>query len=94
MLTNIMDMLFTLLPIFVVLILIMTLKKSRINSAKKPKTVSSDGHVIKPKDDPTCAKYGHIHEETKHRYVVHDEPVEGYVNLNGKLMSLKEAAKY
>ena len=61
---------------------------------KPAKTVSSDGHVIDPKNDPTCAKYGHVHEETKHRYIVHDEPVEGYVNLNGKLITLQEAAKY
>ena len=93
---------FGFVPIIIVaIVLIFSLKKKNQNktvkkaySAGPSKTVSSDGHVIKPENDPTCAKYGHVHEETKHRYIVHDEPVEGYVNLNGRIISLKEAAKY
>ena len=96
------DLVFSLIPVIIVaVVIIISMKKKNANrtvkkvySTRPPKTVSSDGHVIKPENDPTCAKYGHVHEETKHRYIVHDEPVEGYVNLNGKLMTLKEAAKY
>ena len=105
---NLFEFIFSIFPVlFVVFLIVFSVKKSlpkRENSqrsgrvkprpVKPSKTVSSDGHVIDPENDPTCAKYGHVHEEVKHRYIVHDEPVEGYVNLNGKLISLKEAAKY
>ncbi len=65
-----------------------------VKKKKKPPTVSSDGHQIPPDMDPTCAKYGHVHEETGHRYIVHEEPEQGYVILNGKKISLKDAARY
>ena len=106
---NLFDLIFSIFPIlFIVFIIVFSVKKKlpkpevprrseagmQSRPGKPAKTVSSDGHVIDPKNDPTCAKYGHVHEEVKHRYIVHEEPVQGYVNLNGKLISLKEAAKY
>ena len=106
MLSELEELFFSIFPfVFVFIIIMIALKSKRTNAdrsrqsrpkmpIKPAKTVSSDGHMIEPENDPTCAKYGHMHEEVKHRYVVHDEPVEGYVNLNGKLMTLKEAAKY
>lgn len=48
---------------------------------------SSDGHIVPRKDDMTCeTKYGHHHTsiDGEHpRYIVHEEPNEGYVILNG-----------
>lgn len=93
---DIMEFIFTLVPLAFIIAVIYAVNNKTKNKRgnRKPQTVSSDSHVIKPEDDPTCAKYGHVHDEIKHRYIVHDEPVEGYVNLNGRLMTLKEAAKY
>lgn len=51
--------------------------------------ISSDGHIINPKDDITCTNLpGHDHRpipgvSDKPRYIVHEEPEKGYVILNG-----------
>jgi hypothetical protein len=74
------------------------------NAASKPKkkgrkpnylvgrTISSDGHTIPYKDDITCeTKDGHHHPTSNQpRYIVHEEPEEGYVILNGKKIRLKD----
>ncbi len=58
-------------------------------------TVSSDGHRIPPSKDITCeGQYGHSHENTGPRYIVHEEPTTGYCNLNGKIVALKDCWKY
>ena len=80
--------------VFILVILRFVKKAGKSVPAAPKKTVASDGHVLKGYNDPTCARYGHEHKDLNKRYIVHDEPVEGYVNLNGKLMTLKEAAKY
>lgn len=53
---------------------------------KKP-LVSSDGHVVPKQQDITCEnEFGHQHPKNKEygrRYIVHEEPEEGYVVLNG-----------
>ena len=56
-------------------------------------TVSSDGHKVPASQDLTCEQeYGHVHDrkamqeaekEYGRRYVVHEEPTEGWVVLNG-----------
>ncbi|MEE1354878.1 hypothetical protein [Absicoccus porci] len=39
---------------------------------------------IKPKKDVTCeTQYNHDHDKQSERYIVHDEPEQGYVILNG-----------
>ena len=46
---------------------------------------SDDGHLVSPQQDLTCdTQYGHRHgtSETK-RYIVHEDPPQGYVVLNG-----------
>lgn len=45
--------------------------------------ISSDGHRIPPSKDITCAAYGHTHPESAPRYIVHEDPENGYVILNG-----------
>ena len=59
---------------------------SIISSAARRKntTYSSDGHAVPREDDFTCeTKYGHQHDYSERRYVVHEEPQQGYVVLNG-----------
>lgn len=56
------------------------------------RTVSSDGHVVPRNQDLTCdTVYGHTHgSEDARRYIVHEDPPEGYVILNGIKRSLEE----
>ncbi len=58
--------------------------KSVIEATRsKEGTRSDDGHVVRKEQDMTCnTKYGHDHPETK-RFIVHEDPDEGYVVLNG-----------
>lgn len=50
-------------------------------------TVAHDGHRIPQENDVTCeGQYGHDHSSgalPEKRYIVHEEPEEGYVILNG-----------
>ena len=40
--------------------------------------------ALKPKQDITCeTQYEHDHKDQGERYIVHDEPEQGYVILNG-----------
>ncbi len=58
-------------------------------------TVASDGHRIPKGKDITCeGQYGHRHEDMGPRYIVHEEPTEGYCILNGKKVALKDCWKY
>ncbi len=68
---------------------------NRAGTGKKRKTVSSDGHTIPKSRDITCeGQYGHRHEGMEERYIVHEEPTEGYCILNGKKVALKDCWKY
>ncbi len=68
-------------------------KPVRINMPKP--TVASDGHRIPRGKDITCeGQYGHDHGERVPRFIVHEEPTEGYCNLNGKIVALKDCWKY
>lgn len=69
----------------------------KAKKAKKPnpmigRTLSDDGHTIPYKDDITCeAKDGHSHPTSNQpRYIVHEEPEDGYVVLNGKKVKIKD----
>ena len=62
---------------------------------------ASDGHTISAKDDISCARYGHDHSHgmkqdgfPEAQFIVHDEPEEGYINLNGKILKRSEADEY
>ena len=58
---------------------------------------TSDGHMLSEEQDITCRQYGHNHpswEEPAIRYIVHDDPEEGFIILNGKKMRITEADKY
>ena len=66
-------------------------------TASKRRTRSSDGHWLREEQDITCRQYGHNHPrsvEPQSRYIVHEEPTEGYIVLNGKKMLRTEADKY
>lgn len=57
-------------------------------------TRSDDGHTVRKKEDLTCEnKYGHVHADDHHRYIVHEEPEEGYVILNGVKRKLTDCDK-
>ena len=63
--------------------------------------IASDGHRISAEDDISCARYGHDHSNDpmqkdipKEQFIVHNEPPEGYINLNGKIIKLTEADEY
>jgi len=68
---------------------------------RKP-TISSDGHTVSPNEDLTCERVdGHVHSESStleqeygKRYIVHNEPENGYVILNGVKRKLKDCSKY
>ena len=69
--------------------------RSNFSNLNVRRTVSSDGHVVPKKDDFTCeGKEGHYHEpqseEFGQRYIVHEEPENGYVVLNGKMIRLED----
>lgn len=71
-------------------------------NAYRHRTISSDGHAVAHNEDLTCeTRQGHVHPETLqlekeygHRYIVHDEPEEGYVVLNGVKRKLTDCDKY
>lgn len=56
-------------------------------SRRRGRTISSDGHAVPKDQDLTCEdEYGHHHPslpDAQPRYIVHEEPTEGYVILNG-----------
>ena len=66
-------------------------------TASKRAARSSDGHWLREEQDITCRQFGHNHPnsvEPQSRYIVHEEPTEGYIVLNGKKMLRTEADKY
>lgn len=73
-----------------------TEKLPGIGSSKRAAR-SSDGHFLKKNQDITCRQFGHDHpewEEPATRYIVHDDPEDGFIILNGKKMRITEADKY
>ena len=73
-----------------------TEKLPGLRGSKRPPR-ASDGHVMKGEQDISCRRFGHDHpewEEPSMRYIVHDDPEEGYIILNGKKMKITEADKY
>ena len=73
--------------LFVLVIVFVSIAASSSAALKQHKpTVSDDGHRIPKKMDLTCeGEYGHEHSkaESQPRYIVHEEPEDGYVVLNG-----------
>lgn len=65
-------------------------------AARRPAR-STDGHVLRGEQDITCRQFGHRHneeEEPATRFIVHDDPEDGYILLNGKKMRISEADRY
>ncbi len=57
---------------------------------------ADDGHRLFGDEDVSCSRFGHVHPEADDmpRYIVHDDPEDGYILLNGKKMLLSEADRY
>jgi hypothetical protein len=68
---------------------------SALIAASKKRTRSDDGHAVPRRQDLTCEKkYGHQHpDDGTHRYIVHEDPEEGYVILNGVKRKIKDCDK-
>lgn len=68
---------------------------NKSGSGRTKPTIAMDGHRIPKAKDVTCeGQYGHDHGNTGPRYIVHEEPTEGYCILNGKKVALKDCWKY
>lgn len=77
------DVIFTLIiAAFWALLLLSFVRKAASKTGRR-RTYSSDGHVIPRDQDLTCERYGHEHGALEGRYIVHEDPPEGYVVLNG-----------
>ncbi len=88
-----------------VLLTIFTATSASLIRIRKP-TVAHDGHVLRRENDITCeTQYGHNHPRIEEfnpdgtssslsgptpRYIVHDDPEEGYVVLNGIKRKLED----
>ncbi len=74
-----------------------TQMRSILGSGSNTRARSTDGHVLSKDQDITCRKYGHRHsrrEEPEMRFLVHDDPEQGYILLNGVKMRITEADQY
>ncbi|MCR5373703.1 MAG: hypothetical protein K6E41_09650 [Solobacterium sp.] len=86
--------------IFLLAMIVITIGSIRraqqtVVSGRRP--VSSDGHVVPPEEDLTVstgashyAHHEHNEEDFGRRYIVHNEPVQGYVILNGIMRKLED----
>ena len=69
--------------------------QSRNGSRRNSPARSTDGHMLRGKQDITCRQFGHVHpEDTAPRFIVHDDPEDGYILLNGIKMRISEADDY
>ena len=61
---------------------------------QRRRTISDDGHYVTPSEDLTCeTTSGHRHENSSEfgqRYIVHNEPEDGYVVLNGVMRRIED----
>lgn len=94
-----MEFLFSILSILVWVVIVLFWIRFFSRKAGTKKTVAADGHVIPPQNDITCeGKEGHVHKplpaseqkEYGPRYIVHDDPEEGYVVLNGVMRKISD----
>ncbi len=87
------DIFFVIIVVYLVIMVFISIFSSRTrvnsNAQGRRRPVSSDGHEVPRAQDLTCeTKYGHVHNrlpeyERTPRYIVHEDPEEGYVVLNG-----------
>lgn len=70
-------------------------KESQGRLSRRTPARASDGHILRGKNDITCRQFGHHHEEdSAPRYIVHDDPEDGFIILNGVKMRISEADQY
>jgi hypothetical protein len=96
-------LLFMFLLVMVMILFTYVRYRSKLSRQKqmypRRRTVSSDGHAVSRRDDITCTdEAGHNHQkeisrmeqEFGPRYIVHNDPEEGYVVLNGVKRRLED----
>ena len=75
---------------FLVWIVVVTIITTIRNYARS-ETISSDGHIVSKEEDLTCNNIaGHSHKPVEGRYIVHNEPNNGYVVLNGEVKKIED----
>ncbi len=77
--------------VFMAAVISLAVKNQEGKTRKAP--VSDDGHAVPKEQDLTCERYGHDHQENTEfgrRYIVHEDPEEGYVILNGIKRKISE----
>ena len=94
-----MEFMFFFVWIFIVITFVIAILGSTASKFKgkvRMPTIAHDGHVIPRENDITCeSTYGHNHAyavsmgETP-RYIVHEDPDDGYVVLNGVLRRIED----
>lgn len=92
------DAFFTSLIILCCIIYVLSIISVASKKKQRGRQISSDGHVVQKSQDFTCeTNYGHEHdapqESFERRYIVHEDPEEGYVVLNGIKRKLEDCAK-
>ena len=83
---------------FLILVAVINIVNAIISSGKRAgnrsrRSISDDGHAVPRSQDLTCeTKYGHDHGgiEAQKRYIVHEDPEEGFVVLNGIKRRIKD----
>ena len=80
---------------FVFIVVSAIIKKEVVRKAGRSGLRSSDGHFVKRSEDLTCeTNDGHNHRDNSaeygRRYIVHNEPNEGYVVLNGEIRKIED----
>lgn len=90
------DIIFITWIVIIVLTAVVTsIAGKKRNAGRRSVRVSSDGHKIPRNMDITCeGEYGHNHsipaDLAEKRYIVHEEPEEGYVILNGVKRNIRD----
>lgn len=70
----------------IIFIAVISIVSAALRKAVRRPVRSSDGHIVPESQDLTCeTEYGHHHAPTPpgSRYIVHEDPPQGYVVLNG-----------
>ena len=79
--------------IFYVIFIIAMFKIAKKNK-QRSRIISDDGHFVPSNEDLTCeTTQGHKHQKSTEfgpRYVVHNEPSQGYIVLNGIVRKIED----
>ncbi|NCB33159.1 MAG: hypothetical protein EOM64_04660 [Erysipelotrichia bacterium] len=90
---------FAVVFVIAVALIITAATVAAVASQKKSRgPISSDGHIVTPGQDLTCDRFGHQHPgntakdtaDYGRQYIVHNDPEDGYVILNGIMRKITD----